>query len=179
MRFGVHGYWLLLLGAACGSDTPARARIPEDDSFAYFTLRRAGKDTTISYASGSGLIFCREETAGANYLWIRLAAEAAANGSSGPHLDLDLCNFGGASSYSVPHDVRSRPLCGQGATWAMWWHGSPSVFHVSRPSSSPCEIAVTTSDRRLHGAFQCRGLTRDSGTDTVDVLSGSFRCRFP
>ncbi len=180
MRKGVVGGWLLVVSVGCGGGTPSQPQVPTDDSFARFTLRGAGYDTEIHYSTaGGGLIFCRRQAGRANYLWIRLAAERTADGANGPHIDMDLCNFGGSGAFGVVHDVRAGLLCDQGATWDLWWHGGPSKVFVSRPSSSPCDVAVTASGATLQGTFQCQGLTPESGNDRLDVLGGSFRCAYP
>jgi hypothetical protein len=102
-------------------------------------------------------------------------------GSGWRRIDIDLCNFTGTSTYNSVHDIaRGRP-CDQGATFGIWWHDGPSRTFVSRPSSSACSVSVTRGTGAIEGTFQCSGLTPESstsGSGSLDVASGSFRCAF-
>jgi hypothetical protein len=172
---------LAAAGLACGgaggaARGPAQASTPPPDGAASFTLRGASYGVAPrSYAShGGGLVFCRRQP---RSLWVRLAAERAADGANGPHLDMDFCSFAGSGTYRVPHDVTAGLDCADGSTWDLWWHDGPAVF-VSRPSSSPCEATLSQSGQALEGSFACHGLTRSGASDgeTLDVLGGLFRC---
>jgi hypothetical protein len=126
----------------------------------------------VSYAGGANLVFCRRQ-AGWAHLWIRFAQQAAGDGESGPHLDLDLCNHGDGGTFAAmdPHAAS----CGQGRTWDIWWHGEGDTF-VNGAASRSCSLTLTRHGERLSGTFACLGLAEFGGARTLDVLDGSFQC---
>ncbi len=147
---------------------------------ASFALSGAGYESRLAYSTaGGGLVFCRREAGPASYLWVRLAESAVNNGERDAHLDLDLCNFTGAGTFSRPHDTGVGLSCGDGETLDLWWHDGNRVF-VSRSDSAPCRVVVTPVAGGLEGTFECRGLSPfpGGGTPRLDVVSGVFSCAF-
>jgi hypothetical protein len=172
--------WLAagLLGCGGGGGSPATPT-QRDDGRASFALQGAGLDGTKSYSNAGGnLIFCRREDPFPDTIWIRLAEQRAGDGEQGPHIDIDLCNFSGTSTYGTVHAVGGPRACNQGQTFAIWWHDSPSNVFVSRPTSTGCSVSVTRTGNTIEGSFACQDLTpfTGSGSPTLDVASGSFRC---
>jgi hypothetical protein len=168
---------------ACGGSGggPAAPATPApNESRASFTLLGAGYDnvvTTLS-AAGGNHIFCRREDPLPNTIWVRLATNPVANGETSPHIDIDLCNFSGTSTYSTVHDTSGARTCSQGATFAVWWHDGGREY-VSAPTSSPCSVSVTRGTTTIEGTFECQGLVSRNGSGApLDVRAGSFRCNF-
>jgi hypothetical protein len=181
-RYFVAGPAVLMAAVACGGSAggPAAPAAPADESRASFTLQGAGYDNaahTLS-AAGGNLIFCRREPPLPNTIWIRLAASPAGNGEASPHLDIDLCNFAGTSTYSALHDTSGDRTCTQGATAGIWWHDGGREY-ATVPASGPCTVSVTRGTGIIEGTFDCRGLQPRNGTgEALDVRAGSFRCNF-
>jgi hypothetical protein len=132
----------------------------------------------MSYSTnGGGLVFCRRQASPANTLWVRLAATRAGDGAGGPHLDIDLCNVAGSSTYVTVHDVSAGLRCVDGLTWDMYWHDGPSRTFVTPPQAVGCEARLNVDAASLQGTFRCEGLTLVGGQgERLDVLDGSFRC---
>lgn len=172
---------VLALGCGGGGGGPAAPSQPTDQSRGSFTLQGAGYSGAVSnFSAASGnLIFCRQEPPGPNTIWIRLAASTAGNGENSPHVDIDLCNFAGTSTYTVPHDTSGERTCSQGATFGIWWHDSGREF-ASRPDTAPCSVSVTRGSGFLEGTFECRGVPPhgSGGSERLDITGGSFRCNF-
>jgi hypothetical protein len=168
---------LALAGAACsggggGGGSPTSPPPPTSPAgSATFTLSGAGYDQTVSYDNASGsLIFCRPN--GTRW-WVRLVAQSAGNGGSGPHVDIDLCNYSGSGVFA-PMDPNAG--CGGGMTWDIYWHDSSQGNFVNQATSSPCTLALTLMGASLDGVFSCRSLVELGGTRTLDVLNGTFHC---
>jgi hypothetical protein len=164
-----------------GNGGPATPATPvPDQSRASFTLQGAGYNNAVSTlsAANGNLIFCRQEPPGPNTIWIRLAQSTAGNGENSPHIDIDLCNFAGTSTYTVPHDTVGDRTCSQGRTFAVWWHDGTREY-ASRPDTAPCAVSVTRGAGIIEGTFECLGVPPHSGTgELLDVRAGSFRCNF-
>ena len=174
---------LALALAACGggsSATTPPVTTPADEGRGAFTLQGAGYDASarnVANASGN-LVFCRRETPLPNTLWIRLAAGPAADGEATPHVDIDLCNFAGTSTYSALHDTAGARTCANGLTTGVWWHDGAREF-ATTPASGPCTVSVTRGATTIDGTFDCTGLrARDGSGATLDVRAGSFHCGF-
>lgn len=171
----------LMLGCGGGGGTPSGPSAPADQSRGSFTLFGAGYNNVANQftAANGNLIFCRQEPPGPNTIWIRLAQSAAANGENSPHIDIDLCNFSGTSTYTTLHDTAGERTCSQGASFGIWWHDGAREF-ASRPGgSSPCSVSVTRGTGIIEGTFECLGVPPRSGTgEHLDIRSGSFRCNF-
>jgi hypothetical protein len=183
LRHLAAGSIVLMATVACGGSgggpaSPASA--PPDESRGSFTLQGAGYDNVAHNlsAAGGNLIFCRREPPLPNTIWIRLATSPAANGEASPHVDIDLCNFAGTSTYTALHDTSGDRTCNQGPTAAVWWHDGGREF-ATVPASGPCTVNVTRGTTTIEGTFDCRGLQPRNGTgEALDVRSGSFRCNF-
>jgi hypothetical protein len=170
----------LALGCGGGGSGPAAPSTPADQSRASFTLQGAGYAGVVhNFSAADGnLIFCQQEAPGPNTIWIRLAQSRAANGENSPHIDIDLCNFAGTSTYTLVHDTSGPRTCNQGASFAVWWHDGGREF-ASRPDSSPCSVSVTRGNGVLEGTFECLGVPpHTGGGERLDVRAGSFRCNF-
>jgi len=179
MRFGsltfvfLSGALLSCGGGGGGGGTPTSPPPPTTNpGFASFTVAGPGtSNQPVGYSNDSGnLIFCRPN--GVRW-WVRLAAQRAADGEGGPHIDIDLCNYTGSGSYS-PMDFRAS--CPGVMAWDIFWHDGSGNAFVSQATSSPCQLGLTLNGRTLDGTFSCRGLLENGGTRTLDVLSGMFRC---
>jgi hypothetical protein len=171
----------LSFGCGGGSSTPSGPSQPTDQSRASFTLNGAGYNGAVSTlsAAGGNLIFCRQEDPGPNTIWIRLAQSGAANGDNSPHIDIDLCNFAGTSTYTVLHDTQGDRTCSQGASFGIWWHDGAREFASQPGVSSPCTVSVTRGTGTIEGTFECHGIPSHTGTaERLDVSAGSFRCNF-
>jgi hypothetical protein len=173
---------LASVAIACGggSGGPATPSAPADESRGSFTLSGAGYNDAVNNfsAAGGNLIFCRQEPPGPNTIWIRLAASRNANGDTSPHIDIDLCNFSGTSSYTALHDTNAERTCSQGPTFGIWWHDGAREF-ASRPGSAPCSVSVTRGSGFLEGSFECHGVPSRTGSgERLDIRAGSFRCNF-
>lgn len=169
-----------ILGCGGGGGGPAQPSTPTSDARGTFTLSGAGYNVTNSYAAASGgHVFCRREDPLPNTIWIRLASSPTADGESGPHVDIDLCNFAGSATYSAVHDVHAPRSCSQGQTLGLWWHDGPSRVYVSRPDSAPCTVTVSQGTGTIDGNFECREMAPFEGTgERVNVTAGSFHCAF-
>jgi len=160
---------------ACGGygGSPTASSTPQaTQASATFRLVGGGQDGTITYTNGPNLVFCRQE-AGFADLWIRFAAQTAANGQNGPHLDIDVCNLGDGGTFSPMNPQAAT--CGAAKTFDIWWHGGSDVF-VNSATSPACTLTVTRDGTRLSGTFGCQGLGEVDGTRSVAVLEGSFQC---
>ena len=167
-------------GGGNGPSAAATATPTPDPSRASFTLQGAGYNNVVTNltSAGGNLIFCRQEPPGPNTIWIRMAQSSAGNGENSPHIDIDLCNFAGTSSYTRPHDTSGDRTCNQGATFAVWWHDGGREY-ATRPETAPCTVNVTRGTGTIEGTFECLGIPPHTGTgESIDVRAGSFRCNF-
>ncbi len=166
--------------AATPATTPTTLAAVADEGRGRFTLAGAGYDNAArEFTNAAGnLVFCRRESAGSATLWVRLATGRAANGDQTPHVDIDLCNFAGTSTYSVLHDTDGPRTCANGPTAGVWWHDGAREF-ATTPQAGPCTIAVTRGTNTIDATFECQGLrARDGSGATLDLRNGSFHCSF-
>jgi len=171
----------LNVGCGGGGGTPAGPSQPTDQSRASFTLDGAGYNSELRTLSNTGgnLIFCRQETPGPNTIWVRLAQSGAANGENSPHIDIDLCNFAGTSTYTTLHSTTGGRTCSQGASFGIWWHDGAREFASQPGVSDSCTVSVTRSASTIDGTFTCDDIPSHTGTaERLNVRSGSFSCTF-
>ena len=102
------------------------------------------------------------------------AASPGADGASGAHVDIDVCNYAGGGRFR-PLDP-TNPSCGSDKTWDVFWHDGAGDDFMNQASSAPCEMTLADNGATLDGTFSCRGLVERQGPDTLDVLDGFFRC---
>lgn len=140
---------------------------------ASFVVAIAGQSTTVRYDSSRNLALC-SRNAGWASLFIRFAEQAAANGETSPHLDLDLCNHTGGGSFA-PKEPTSTS-CAGGKTFDLFWHAADGAIFVNQVATPGCSLQVTQDGNRLSGTFQCRSLVERNGNRTLDILDGSFEC---
>jgi hypothetical protein len=176
--------WMTVLAMGCGgggSSSPTAPSPPPDQSRGSFTLDGAGYSSVAHNlsAAGGNLIFCRQEPPGPNTIWIRLAQSTAGNGENSPHIDIDLCNFPGTTTYTQLHDTQGERTCSQGASFGLWWHDGGREFSTQPGVSAPCSVSVTRGSGTIEGSFECTGVPPHSGSgERLNVRAGSFRCNF-
>ncbi len=173
----------MLVSFACGGggSGPSGPSQPTDQSRGSFTLNGAGYGNAVSNlsAAGGNHIFCRQETPGPNTIWVRLAQSGVANGDNSPHIDIDLCNFAGTSTYTTLHDTLGERTCSQGASFGLWWHDGAREFASQPGISTGCTVSVTRGAGTIDGTFECKNVPSHTGTnERLDVSAGSFRCNF-
>ena len=146
----------------------------EADNFGRFQV--IGQEGAVApfWVDGPQTVFCSTD-AGFADLWIRFAADDAANGENAAHIDIDVCNYQGGGSHS-PLDP-SSPSCGGGKTFDIFWHDEAGGVFSNEANAKSCELVIEDGGDSLEGTFSCPGLSSGNGAGTVDILGGAFRCR--
>lgn len=165
-------------GSPAGPSTPP----PPDPGRGTFTLSGAGYNSEVRTVSNAGgnLVFCRQEPPGPNTIWIRLAQSSAASGENSPHIDIDLCNFAGTSTYTTLHSTTTDRTCSQGASLGIWWHDGAREFASQPGVSGSCTVSVTRGATTIDGAFTCDDIPSHvaGSNERLNVRAGSFTCSF-
>lgn len=162
---------LTLLGASgCSSDDEKNSD-QEERFTATFALSGDGYNESIEYNNQDNLIFCRLT---GTEMWIRLARDKSANGNNSPHIDIDICNYVGAGTYT-PVDPQNRP-CPEGQLWNVFWHDGDRIYSNTE-TSSPCKLTLTLNDGIIQGVFNCSEVVRFEGAETIQISQGTFSCR--
>ncbi len=163
-----------IVGGALSCSSDDKNEDPPEETFvatSSFKLTGDGYDETITYNSDDNLIFCRLT---GNDMWIRLARDKAANGENSSHIDIDICNYAGAGTYS-PVDPQNRP-CPAGLLWDIFWHDGDKVYS-NKEDSSPCQLTLSLDGDVLTGVFNCSEVIRFQGTETIEITEGTFTCK--
>jgi|CXWL01.1.fsa_nt_gi hypothetical protein len=159
-------------GGGGGSPTAPPPPAPPSN-VARFVVVAGGQSTTVNLDNTRNLVFC-SRNAGWASLFLRFAEQAAANGETSPHVDLDLCNHAGGGAFA-PKDPTSTS-CASGKTFDLYWHAADGSIFVNQPTAADCGLQITQNGTQLSGTFQCRDLVERNGTRRVDILEGSFEC---
>lgn len=142
---------------------------PPPTAMGSFRLSGAGYDQTHNWNRGAGnLVFCRRN---GPLLWVRLAADQAADGDNSPHIDIDACNYTSGGTF-LPMNPGG---CPGGPTFDIFWHDGPAIF-VNTAASSPCQLTLTVQGSMYQGQFSCSQLPERGGNRNLAVLDGSFLC---
>jgi len=174
------GLVLLISALACSnsSDGPPTPTSPPPPTMtqantANFRIVSDGQRERFNLDSNANTVFC-DTNAGWASLWVRMSVDGSGNGGNGAHIDVDVCNPEGGGTYS-PKDP-ARASCGMAMEFDLWWHGDDgAVFNNER--NGMCMLDITESEGRLLGMFECLDVTEDGGgSETVDVVNGSFDC---
>lgn len=170
---------LLLAALGCGGSgggsSPTEPGAPAPQPLmgsASFGVSGSGFDESISYRSGTNLVFCRREAGWAD-LWIRFAEQSAGDGEAGPYLDLDLCELGDGGVFAPKDPMEAS--CAGAKTFDIFWHGGDGSVFANRTSASACSLEVVRDGSNLSGTFQCLDMRGLSG-GTVDIFDGRFEC---
>lgn len=139
-----------------------------------FALVADGERTDIVWEEAAdNLVFCRIYDG--TEAWIRLAAEATADGENVPHLDIDVCAWDGTGAYEPQSASVGR--CSGARTFDITWVGEQNATWANAASSTDCTLELTSSGEQVEGSFSCRGLAPVGEAEgTVDVRNGRFRC---
>ncbi len=168
---------LALLVVACsnsGGGSPSAPSPPGNTPSASFRLSGTSYDESVSYVNGTNLVFC-QNNGSTPAIWVRMAADPAANGENSRHIDLDICGIAGGGTFSPKEPAGG--VCAVDKTWEIWFHDGPNVTFVNSAMSQPCQPLITDSAGVYSGSFSCSGLIdRTGGGGMLDVLDGSFEC---
>ena len=136
-----------------------------------FTIRKDGQSDTIHYDEANNLLFA--ELYSSNQMWIRLAQNKASNGESGPHIDIDICNFSGTGVYRIM-DPQQRPCDDDaGPIWDIWWHTEGEIY-ANTLDSTPSELRLEVRENRLYGRFYAQKVKKFKGTSEIGIVDGVF-----
>lgn len=160
--------------SSSSSSVGSGAGTPADLGGTFQIIKEGGLAQTFDYRLDDGeLAFCKYYPDMGDYLWVRLAEDAASGGDQGPHLDIDVCGYEGTGAVTAMDPYGGG--CTGAAGWDVWWHELQFSSFVNTADADPCTLQLNVVGDVLYGSFECVPLIL--GDEQLELRNGEFACQ--